>query len=96
LEPNLFDLDEKRYLLDQALDHELDALIATLQHNLQVIGYPIECRSIYEHNSDNLDGQSNLFKKPMHSYSNLQRNAICYVDALGSSYLMPCLAQNPC
>ena len=30
----LFELAEKRYLLDQALDHELDALIQTLKHNL--------------------------------------------------------------
>ena len=34
-EPNkLFEIAEKRYLLDQALDHELDALINTLKHNL--------------------------------------------------------------
>lgn len=43
LEPNsFFDLAEKRYLLDQALDHELDALIDTLKHNLHIIGYPID------------------------------------------------------
>ena len=40
-EPNMFDLAEKRYLLDQALDHELNALINTLKHNLKIIGYPI-------------------------------------------------------
>lgn len=39
---NLFELAEKRYLLDQALDHELDALIMTLKHNLHIIGYPID------------------------------------------------------
>ena len=35
-------MTDKRYLLDQALDHELSALEATLKHNLQVMGYPIE------------------------------------------------------
>ena len=36
-----------------------------------------------------------LFKLPMHNYSSLEKSMICYVDALGSSYLMPCLCQNP-
>ena len=39
---NYFEIAEKRYLLDQALDHELDALIITLKHNLNIIGYPID------------------------------------------------------
>ena len=37
----MFDLAEKSYLLGQALDHELKALINTLEHNLRIIGYPI-------------------------------------------------------
>ena len=41
LEHNMFDLAEKSYLLGQALDHELNALINTLEHNLRIIGYPI-------------------------------------------------------
>ena len=35
-------------------------------------------------------------QKPMLSYGNLESDMICYVDTLGESYLMPCLAQNPC
>lgn len=37
-----FEQTEAKYLLDQALDHELDALIKVMKHNLLVIGYPIE------------------------------------------------------
>lgn len=32
----------------------------------------------------------------MTSYSRLETSLICFVDALGNSFLMPCLCQNPC
>ena len=38
---------------------------------------------------------TNLFKPVFHGYPHLQQSMICYVDALGASYLMPCLAQDP-
>ena len=58
------DFGEKRYLLEQALDHELQALLATLQYNLKTIGYPIETGSYDE---DEWLTQENLFKSPLHS-----------------------------
>ena len=64
----MFDLAEKRYLLDQALDHELNALINTLKYNLKIIGYPIKSR----HGGQNKKNfEENPFKKPLHSYSDL-------------------------
>ena len=83
---------EKRYLLDQALDHELDALIETLRHNLLVIGYPIDEVSTAADKDTDQSSTASLFTKPLHSYKNLQKDQICYVDMLGSTYLMPCLA----
>ncbi len=32
-------------LIDQTLDHELDALLKVLGHNMRVIGYPIDACS---------------------------------------------------
>ena len=32
-------------MVDQTLDHELDALLKVLAHNLRQVGYPIEALS---------------------------------------------------
>lgn len=48
--------------MDQALDHELDAFILTLKHNLLQIGYPIE-GGVNDNDADMLD--TNPFKKPL-------------------------------
>ena len=54
-----------------------------LRHNLRTIGTP-------------LDGQAPGWStSPYDSYAFLQENSIAYVDALGFSFLMPCLNQNP-
>ena len=37
-----------------------------------------------------------MFKMPLMSYQRLETSLICFVDALGNPYLMPCLCQNPC
>ena len=93
MDPARFELVEKRYLLDQALDHELDAFIKVLKHNLHVIGYPID-GGLFEESVDRVE-HGNLFEMPLHGYEQLRTSLICYVDALGSPYLMPCLCQNP-
>lgn len=47
----VFDQVEKKYLMDQALDHELDALIKVLKHNLLIIGYPMD-ENLFEEEKD--------------------------------------------
>lgn len=66
---------EKRYLLDQALDHELDALIRTLKHNLQITGYPIDCYEMEQQIDLLAEGTGftscshmNIFKAPFDAY----------------------------
>ena len=74
---------DNHILLNQELDHEVDALLQVLRHNLRTIGTP-------------LDGQAPGWStSPYDNYTYLQENSICYVDALGFSFLMPCLNQNP-
>jgi len=68
---------------NQALDHEVDALLHVLKHNLRTVGTPI-------------DGQPPTWStSPYDSYAYLQENLMSYNDALGNSFLMPCRAQNP-
>ena len=74
-------------LIDQTLDHELDALLKVLGHNMRVIGYPIDAcseRTLLEQ-----------WNSPLENMSHLYDNMICVTDPLGYTYLMPCLAQNP-
>ena len=74
---------DNHILLNQELDHEVDALLQVLRHNLRTIGTP-------------LDGQAPGWStSPYDNYAYLQENSIAYVDALGFSFLMPCLNQNP-
>lgn len=55
--------------------------------------YPID-RSVFEKSVDQMEPES-LFNLPMQNYAQLEQSMICYVDVLGSSYLMPCQFQNP-
>ena len=80
--------------MDQALDHELDALVKVLKHNLLIVGYPIDDSSLFEDDKHKI-ARENLFKKPFDDYEHLRTALISYVDALGTPYLMPCLCQNP-
>ena len=74
---------DNHLLLNHELDHEVDALLQVLRHNLRTIGTPI-------------DGQAPSWStSPYDNYTYLQENSIAYVDALGFSFLMPCLNQNP-
>ena len=71
---------DNHLLLNQALDHEVDALLQVLKHNLRTIGTPI-------------DGQAPGWStSPYDSYAYLQENSISFIDALGNSFLMPCLS----
>ena len=60
-----------------------------MKHNLLVIGYPIE-DSLFD-DCEDPEVHENPFKIPMTSYSRLETSLICFVDALGNSFLMPCL-----
>ena len=69
---DLVDYHSESAMLDSVHDHELDALLKVLEHNLLINGCPIEDDDEVEEND--------------HQTEAGEDGNICYVDCMGQSY----------